>query len=249
MADTLFRRFSGNTRSFRILTVAEAEQEGIDYVYWKEATEPGQWVITDDGYVCELVKRTGPHREKGRGLARYHVTLPFCRSWVTGVNQLLYESYRSDDMQPWLRDELEKPRFKNALSVYASLIVNKGYPLLDDDLKLVGTLYRPDQKIPEATFLRVMKNHEAKSMLAAEIKSLLASQGITEKDVVSMFMDAFETAKQGGQSSTMRGVAKDLAEMLQMEPQKSQTPVEHEVDWSKLLGNDEPLGLDAPDEE
>ena len=39
-----------------IHTRDEADELGIDYVPWEDATE-GQWAFTDDGYVAECIRR------------------------------------------------------------------------------------------------------------------------------------------------------------------------------------------------
>jgi hypothetical protein len=237
MPDKLVRRFGGRSKAWLVYTKEEADAKGIEYVHWSRAEE-GQWCITDDDFVTQLVRKAGPYREhRGSEEERYQVTFPFCRRWL-GTQELRYEEYRVSDLRPWLRDELSRDRFRRALRLYASLIITKGYPLSDADMHAVGIAYRPDQKIPAATFSRMMRYQESREMLTKEIENLLEERGINRGKVVDMFKEAFETARETGNSATMRSVAKDLSEMLDMKPEarrssNNQIPV-GDADWSRL---------------
>lgn len=243
MPDQLIRRFGGTPRKWAVYSKEEADEAGIEYVPWREAEE-GEWALTDDNYVCQVVRKTGPHRENGRGLSRHNITLPFCRRWV-GTQELLYSEYRRSGMRPWLEDELKTERFKRALNLYARLLLEKGYPLSEADMHAVGMAYRADQKIPAASFQRIIRYEAAKQMLAKELESILAERGVTKESVISMYQQAFAEAEKTGNSATMRSVAKDLSEMLDMKPDKK---VEHGIelsslDWSALNGKEEPPAL------
>lgn len=220
MADSLLRSFNGDNRVWHIFSEAEAKQRGIEYKPWRDCEE-GDWALTDDGYVCEVVKVMGPYREtSSRGYTRYQYTFPFTRQWKS-AKPLNYSEYVKQGMRPWLAEELSRPRFRRALSLYCELIMEHGFPLSDRHMRAVGLSYRPDQQIPEASFKRVMKYNEAKAMMASELRALLSKNGFSPDRIVEMYSDAFEMARKTGNPAAMRSIAKDLADMSDMKPTAS----------------------------
>jgi hypothetical protein len=236
MPDKLLRKFGGKPKTWLVYTRDEAIDEGLEFVYWREAEE-GDWCLTDDGYVTQLVRRSKAYTEAGpSGATRCQLTFPFCRRWE-GTQELLYEDYRDSDTPPWLREELGRERWKRALNMYARILIEKGYPMAEADMHAIGMAYRPDQRVPQATFLRVLRYKEARDMLARELEGILEARGVTREAVVDMWKEAFDTAKETGNSATMRSVAKDLSELLDMKPKEATTgrniPL-NGLDWSAL---------------
>lgn len=230
---TVFRRYKGKRTAFEVLTPEEASARGIYFVPWRLVREAGQWVLTDDNWVTVCVRLSDPYTEKHSAKrTRRQITVPFTRKFIS-KQPLRWLDY----MKPsWIHQELKTTRAKTALSMYARLLVARDGKLTPEDWKMLGLMYRPDQKIPEATFKRLLKMEETKTMVGEELARVLNELGIDHAKVIQMYKEAFVTAQETGQAAAMRSVAKDLSEMLDMKPDKRKATAEFEVeiDLAKL---------------
>ncbi len=200
--------------------------------------EAGEWCHTDDGYVCRVIRRNGPYTDKNGKRARFEITLPFGRAW----NSKKVLSYTSYVRKPWIEREVRRTRAKNLVSLYARLMVERKGELTDRDWDAIGAVYRPDQAIPIASAKRLLRNKEVQAMVSDEIARILGEAGVTPTYVLDLYKKAIDVAVEEGHSSTIRAVAKDLGNMLEMTPRSAgmQVPMaQEEVQWELLLDGKE----------
>jgi hypothetical protein len=92
--------------------------------------------------------------------------------------------------------------------------------LSQEQLSEIGNLYRPDQKIPEATFLRAVRTKTGKVMLRSELTGLMAEHGITPAHVITQHQKIIEDALASGQLGVAEKANKQFIEMLDLTPDK-----------------------------
>lgn len=212
-------------REYVIYSKEEADEAGIEYIYYKNATIADTWVISDDNYVAKVIRINGPYKHRGR--EKRELILPYCRVWSTGSKrQLRYEEFREAGVYSWHSPKrsyeysLAGKRFKEALKKYAFLYVTQKGVLSEEQLKEIGNLYRPDQKKPEATFLRAVKTKQGRVMLKSELQGLMAEHGITPAHVITQHQQIIEDALSSGQLGVAEKANKQFIEMLDLTPDK-----------------------------
>jgi hypothetical protein len=213
MPDIVRRKLRDGIREFEILSKEEASDKGLSVVGWRDA-KPGEWALTDDGFVCEcLDRKTFVRGRHSQDL----VVLSFCRQWVTKtpLNYLAYKGAGAHGTSPtpWVILESRKTRTKNMVKVFVQMMLNHNI-----DYTRLGIVYRPDQRIPAATARRLLKEEVIKKMVDIELSKVLSSNGITKESVIQMYLDAAKIAKENGKAGELRAVASDLADYLEMKP-------------------------------
>jgi hypothetical protein len=204
----------GGIREYEILTRAEAEERGVQTVDWRVG-KSGEWVTTDDGYVCLCLDRKAYTK---RTTTKELVILAFCRQWVS-PKPLMYGAYKTTKAwgatspTPWVVMEARKTRTKNMVKIFVKMMLNKNI-----DYTKLGLAYRPDQHIPAATVRRLLKEKVIKDMVDKELEEVLSKEGITRASVIKMYLDAARIAKENGKAGELRAVASDLADYLEMKP-------------------------------
>jgi len=218
------RTFHGTTRSYPIYTKTEADGRGIDYVYWKEVTDEGAWVISDDEWVCQVIRVNGPYKNSA-GVESRQVVLPYCRRFTTGASRIVFEDYygKGDYSSPtpdgWIDRELRSKRARRVIRFYSVLLMKKGR-VPEKDLEVLGRIYRPDQKEPAATLKRLLRQKKTKKMVQEELIKLLSENDITPQYVIEGYKEVLEEAKKHGQLSVAKKTLDTFAEMVNLAPDK-----------------------------
>ena len=219
--DILTRRIGGRVKEFKIYPQVEADAAGIRYVPWKQA-QPGDWALSDDGYVGECLQAMAYADSRKPNRARRLVTLTFGRMWVSPSARLEYlprkakGAYSYCSTKTWAEVEARKTRTMRTVRVYAMMVISERKV----DWNLLGEIYRPDQKIPGATVRRLFKQEVIKKMADKEIEALLQAKGITKEHVIEMINAAYGVAVGKTDASNMLRAAENFMDMLQMKPNK-----------------------------
>lgn len=219
--DIITRRIGGKAQEFKIYPQEEADAAGIEYVYWKQA-QPGDWALSDDGYVGECLQAKAYTDSRRPNRARRLVTLSFGRMWVYPSARLEYlprkarGAYSYCSPKTWSEVEARKTRTKRTVHAYALMVID-GQGV---DWKKLGLIYRPDQRIPAATVRRLFKQEAIREMIDRRFRELISARGITEGDVIDMLISAFKMAESNNDPKEMRIVAEDFSKMLDMYPSK-----------------------------
>ena len=214
--DRITRKFGGIERVVTIYTKEEAEGEGLSFVPWREA-KTGAWGLTDDAYVAEVV-RVGEYRRRGK--VRRHVVLSFASRWDSPGALFLFTPHRDKGRfggtapRAWIQVEVGKTRLKTAVKTYVQMLVS-GEGI---DWKTLGKVYRSDQKRPEQTIRKLLKQEVVKQMVDAELEGVLKAKGVTKEYVLDLYKEAVDIARANGEGEAIRKVANDLADLIDMKP-------------------------------
>lgn len=223
--ESLQRKFRKKNITCAIYTPEDAKQVqklGIIPVHWQKARKAKQWVYDDAGYVSQVLDVMGPYGPRGRPKTRYVIYLAYCRAFTPSKMLINYDNYRgkgdyySTMPEDWVGREMKNKRTKQAIALYASVMLEKGRAT-EKDLEIIGRIYRPDQEQPKLTFKRLLKNHKIKNMVAEELKKLLSEYGVTEGEVISNYKNIMEEAYTNRQFGVAKNVNDIFAKMLQMD--------------------------------
>jgi hypothetical protein len=225
----LTKRCSNVKRKFNIYTRSEADKKNIKYIYWKDC-KIDKWAISDDDFVFKLIYRKTYTDKNSRTKTFYR--FPFGDKWGSGKAILKYKPYATGEIDNhWLIKEARKTRTKNAVNTYVAMMMSKK----SIDYTLLGNIYRPDQKIPEATVRRLFKQEKIKSMVEEKTKEVLAGKGITKDWVLQTIVDAVEIARNKSDAGNMLKAADNLADYLEMKPSRRIITDTLEIDVSKQI--------------
>lgn len=136
----------------------EADAEAVPYSPWRQV-HPGEWALTDDGFVCVCLCLQEFKERNGR--IRRLFTFPLGRIWDSRKVRLDFMerhevgNWSATSAKSWLEIEAKRSRTKTAVSLYVRQVLTNGKP----DYEALGKVYRPDQRIPAATFRRLLSHH------------------------------------------------------------------------------------------
>lgn len=238
--DEITRRLGGEEDTYKVYTKEEADERDIDYVYWKEA-QPGDWAITDDDYVGQCYDSKEYTGNKGR--TRPFKTFTFARKWVSDSSDLFYEARKEKEAwaysapTTWDEKEARTSRVDRMAEVMVQMMLSD-QPI---DWHKLGLAYRTDEKIPEATVKRLVKNKHIRKVIKEKLREELQDQDVNEADVISKFEEAYRVAKDKGQPNAMIRVAENYREMLDMSPDKEESTqeLEYNISTEELLDDEE----------
>ena len=178
------RRIEGKTAYYDILTKQQADQQKVDYVYWKDA-EVGEYAITDDDYVAVCYARNDYTDKQGQ--CKTFVKLTCGVGWTSRFTKINFEENhkygvysKTNPKRTWDQEEAGTTRAKNTVTAYAQMLLTDGKV----DYNTLGKIYRPDQKIPIATVRRFLKQRVAKKMVEEKLKEILAKKSISKEFAV-----------------------------------------------------------------
>ena len=232
--DKLTRKINGNKAIFIVYTQKEADSKGIKYVHWKQVQQ-GKHGLSDDGYVGVCLKRKSYTDKKNR--TKENVKMCYGVQWVTANSILLYEPNKSagiySAVKPtgWAEKEVGKTRTKNTVNAYVhQMLGGKGV-----DYSILGKIYRPDDKIPEATVRRLFKQEEIKTMVDKKLQDILVEKGETKDMVIEITLECIDIARTKMDANNMFKGADSLADYLEMKPSKKFVTETLELDMTSTI--------------
>tara|TARA_Y100000593_G_scaffold92369_1_gene183804 strand:+ start:1866 stop:2651 length:786 start_codon:yes stop_codon:yes gene_type:complete len=217
--DKLIRKIKGLKRTYFVYTKDEADEDNISYKHWKEV-DVGDYGLTDDGYVALCIDKKEYTDKQGR--CRPFIKLCCGVGWGQGKAKLLYEPNREfglySQVKPdyWIRREIRSQRFKNAITAYVEQLLSSNAI----NWTVIGNIYRPDQKIPEATVRRLFKQQEVREVIDDKLKKVMLDKGINQEMVLDLHLEAIDVARSKLDPSNMLRATENLMDLLEMKPGK-----------------------------
>ena len=201
------------------------------YKHWSKC-EPGDWGLSDDGYIAECLQRNiyGTSIE---------MVFPYGRQWVTNTGKLEFEphwySKNFANVSTRSYNEIEASKDRAELAIDAFL----AYKLAGEkpDLDKIGKIYRPDQKNPSIAIRKLLKTKEVKKVMAEKLKEILIEKEIDEGYVLDVMKDAVDVAKMKEDPANMIRAAKELGDYLDMKPKSKQVTESVEMDLSHQIAD------------
>jgi hypothetical protein len=206
--DKVKRKFKDKPGVYTVYTKDEADKEGIEYVHWRKA-KPGDWALTDDNFVMELMRAKTYTDEYG--VSKQYMTFSAGCTWdgpSVDFEYLPRKKYKAWDVskpQTWDEKEAKKGRTKRTAQVYAhQLLAGKV------DLGMLGKLHNPGSKKPAYHMKQLLKTEGVRKLVSKEIDVLLNDMGVTKQFAVQVLMEAVEAARDSGRPSDLLKVAQEL---------------------------------------
>jgi hypothetical protein len=212
-----------------VYTEAEAIEQGIEYVPWREV-EQDQWALTDDGYVAQCLHCKVYTNKKSR--TRKMIRFVFGKV-IPGNSPLMFTFFKEkgdyNRIKP--KGDLEngslKAKYRNFAFMYAQMMVYKGYV----NWKMLGKAFNPMALDPKTNAKRLAKVPKMAKMIQDEIKKALLDNDITPDSVIKMVLEASDTAKSKKDPANMLKAADMLMDVLQMKMKKNAKALpEHEIE-------------------
>ena len=151
-------------REYKVYRRAEAAERDIQFVDWR-AVEPGQWGLTDDGWVGECTDKR-QYKEKD------NIVFSFGQFWYTPSTKYgscEYEPRRDSESytmtspkQPW-ETYKGKKKYKDFVKVYVSQLINGTI-----DYKILGKVFG-DKKNHEIKARALLKKEDVNEMIDKEM--------------------------------------------------------------------------------
>ena len=230
------RLYNKKKHTFRIYTKEEADQDNsIQYLYWKEAQEGG-YAITDDNMVMRCLSRK-EYTDKN-GTVKTFIKLSGGVGWDTAASKInfklnsAYKCYtKVNPAKGWEDVEIKSTRGRNTINTYANMMLNGNV-----DFKTLGNVYRPKDKIPEATVRRFLKNKKVKMEVEKKVKEILSEKSINKEFAVDNLMRALDMAEHKGDVGNFLKANDQIMDLLEMKPNKAITTDTVELlDTTKIL--------------
>lgn len=206
--DQIKRKMGDGWHTYTIYTEAEALEKGLTIVPWRKAT-PGDWALSDDGYVGECI-RVWHTKNNTR-----FITLTYGEDWDPSKLSMLYEeraatknwSYRC--LTERHKKEARRTRSRNAISAYVTMLLS-GQKI---DWAALGQMFRPDNVSPIFHVRREFKKRAFKEMIQQELERVLLNRGSSPRRVIEMYNEAFDKAADKDKPSVMVDVADRFSDL------------------------------------
>ncbi len=230
------RKVNNILRSYQIHSQKEADDLGMEYVYWKDAQE-GDNALSDDGYVGVCLKKAIYTDKKKR--TKINIKLSYGTNWVSKnskinfLDNLSADCYTQSSPTHWADKEAGKTRTKNVVNAYVEMLLSDK-PI---DWDVLGNIYRPEQKTPAATVRRLMKQESIQKMVEEKTKDLLIKKGIDREYVIDLHQEVIARAREDGKPQLILQAADVFMDLLEMKPGKKVVTDSIEMDFSSQISD------------
>ena len=198
-----------NPTSYTIRTKDEADNDKIDYTYWKDAVA-GEYALSDDNYVAKVLKRKEYPGNRGYnniyvrfpwGYTFYNTQYPTKKLKVKGrVSNGTFTGKKYQDVKSKSRNG----KYRTLAMTYAHAM----NPDLAIDMAF-GSVSWEERK----RWRRVTKTENFKSMLKEELEQLLHDRGLTEKYTLQLLEDTISIAKDKKDVTNLMRAVDNLQDM------------------------------------
>ena len=215
------RKFYGDEyyTEIPVYTIEEAKAKGLEFIYWRDAKhhKAGEWVSTDDGYVCQILKDATAFLYTTISLTSWKSRKPL--SAETRIRNRSFSTFSEKDR---ISLDAGSARFKFVLRAVAVANLEGRKP----DWERLGKVMNPHAKIPEASAKYLFKYRKVQDMLKQETQKIFEEQGLTESAVATAMKEAFELARTQKSPKVLLEFARDLADLWEMKPNRGKSQLQ-----------------------
>ena len=215
-------------KEYLIYTEEEAKGRRILVKPWKDCV-PGDWGLSDDVYVSQCLKK---RVYKGST----NLVFTFGQVFVNNNARLFYEKHKKSGdytsvshRTKWEQDQT-KTRTKRFVETYVKMYLGG-----DVQWNILGRMYDPGDKNPEARAKYVIKRQHIKELVDKEIDKHLKLHNITPGPVFDLLKKAAEIAESKNDPGNITRVAEQLIDILGMKAKDQKKP---EVEMNQLMGSE-----------
>ena len=179
----------GNTKTYKIFRKSEAEKEGIDFVYWKDA-QKGDYAVSDDDYVAYVINRT-EYNTKAKD------SIYFRFPWgYTFYNP----KYKTKKLKVAGRKSNATFTGKRPIEVIAGKDYMKNLAMvraiLQDDNLAIDWVFGSTTPSEHRKYKRYMKSEAFKTMVKEELSKYLQEHDLTEDYTLELLKEGIEIARE-----------------------------------------------------
>lgn len=194
---------------FPVYTRDEADELGLEYVYWKDA-QIGQMALSDDGYVAQCRDR----RQYKTPHGHFFIKTAMGSRWSN--TPLFWEESRDEKGRisksskgPWIKSSLAILRTQVSLWTLAQLMVRCGgqFPP-DEQMLIVARIVSPsisDKKRCLSYYRKLIRQADSLEYLSRALAHILFGN-VTQKDIDARWNRFFELAEEKARSDTPEGL-------------------------------------------
>ena len=179
----------GDTKTYKIFRKEEAEKEGIDFVYWKEA-QKGDYAISDDNYVAYVINRT-EYKTKAKDSIYFRFPWGYTFYNPKYKTKKLKVAGRKSNTTLTGKGPIEiitgKDYMKNLAMVRA---------LLHDDNLAIDWVFGSTTPSEHRKYKRYMKSEAFKKMVREELSQYLTDHDLTEDYTLELLKEGIEIARE-----------------------------------------------------
>tara|TARA_Y100000593_G_scaffold60329_1_gene111844 strand:+ start:1465 stop:2223 length:759 start_codon:yes stop_codon:yes gene_type:complete len=185
----------------------EAESNGIEYKYWKEAEE-GDYAVSDDDYVAKVISKRIYTADNGRDSV--YMRFPWGYTFYNPKynSKKLVVAGRKTNVTFTGKSYIEVQSGQDKMKNLAQMFALKP----DYDLAIEWALGAVTQS-QRRKWKRTMKSEVFKRMVREELQNLLSEQGLTEKYTLDLLEDAIRVAKDKKDVPSMMRAVENLQDM------------------------------------
>lgn len=206
----IFNRLAKAHEDKFIYSKAEADEAGIAYKPWVECNK-GEFGLSDDGYVTELMEHKTYSSDKNYGI------------WLfTGGIVKRYKNYgRKPDCDeqlivgPLLTGERKAKKIADALNTEKARKIIRAFLLNDRKIDVAVATILPAAPMVELNKWRtVAKSEEFKKMVKEEILNVLTACGYTREKTMILLTEAIDIAREKKDVANMLRAVENLFDIL-----------------------------------
>jgi len=206
--------------TYKIYRKEEANKDGINYKYWKEA-EAGDYAISDDDYVSKVIKKTSYDANDGR--TSVYMRFPWGYTFYNPKydSKKLVVAGRKTNVTFTGKSYIEVQSGQDKMKNLAQMFALKP----DYDLAIEWAIGATTQS-QRRKWKRTMKSEVFKKMVREELQSLLHEHGLTEKYTLDLLEDAIKMAKDKKDVPSVMRAVENLQDMHGMKEKFMQKTVD-----------------------
>ena len=195
------------SKTYEIYTKEEADKEGLQYNYWKEARE-GQWALSDDNFVSKVItrKKYPTNNQIDNVYLRFAWGYTFFNPEYKG-KELKVKGRQSNTTMTGKRPievKAKQERMKNLAMVYARTLNT------DDTIaKVCGEINsNQDRRVK-----RYMRTEVFKGMVRDELSKLLTKHEMSEDYTLELLAKTIKKAQDKGDVTNLMRAIENLQDM------------------------------------
>ena len=194
---------------YKIYKEKEAKQEGLEYVYWKEA-EQGDWAISDDGYVARVIKRK-EYKDRPNKKTNIYIRFPWGYNFFNpegNTKPLLVKGRKSAytlSGKPYMEVLAGQERMKTLAMTYVKSRFNTDLAI-DMAFGVISDKQR-------RRWRRMMKTEVFQKMKSDELNKLLDNHELSQDYALELLKETIKVAKAKGDVTNLMRAVDNLQDM------------------------------------
>ena len=130
----------------------------------------------------------------------------------------------------WITSELKRVRSKRMIKAYITMMLNGNI-----DYKQLGIIWKPTEKIPEASIKRILKQKETQNMIDEALQIALTDNKVTYDYLIKERKTVIEDSKTNKRPEVTLKAIEGFEDMYSMRNNQKQITTTETYDFKKVL--------------